>query len=105
MRKIRFVGVRVIFFGTLAVIALGFILSALWNALIPAIFGLPAITFWQALGLFAISRILFGRFGGRPHRFNPRFARGWGSLTPEERERFRAAMGHGCDRTPDGSAL
>ena len=31
----------------------------LWNWLMPAIFGLPHITFWQAVGLNLLSSILF----------------------------------------------
>jgi len=37
----------------------------LWNALIPTIFGLTVINFWQALGLLVLARILFGGFGHR----------------------------------------
>ena len=38
---------------------LGFPLMWLWNWLIPTIFNLPEITFWQALGLNALATILF----------------------------------------------
>jgi len=31
----------------------------LWNWLIPVIFGLPCITFWQAFGLNLLTSILF----------------------------------------------
>ena len=37
----------------------GLVLMYLWNWLMPEIFGLPAITFWQAWGLVVISHILF----------------------------------------------
>ena len=37
---------------------LGFPLMWLWNWLMPGIFNLPEITFWQALGLNALSSIL-----------------------------------------------
>ena len=33
----------------------------LWNWLCPIIFGLPIITFWQALGLSFLSGFLFNR--------------------------------------------
>jgi hypothetical protein len=33
----------------------------LWNLLMPDIFGLPTITFWQALGLMVLSTLLFWR--------------------------------------------
>ncbi|MCU7502994.1 MAG: hypothetical protein HF314_07965 [Ignavibacteria bacterium] len=45
------------------------ILMLLWNALLPAIFGITSITYWQALGLFLLSRLLFGGFGRGPHWF------------------------------------
>jgi hypothetical protein len=93
----RFVGVRFLLFGILFVAIAGLVVMGLWNLLIPPIFGLHDITFWQALGLLALSRILFGGFRGwgrGMHR--ARFARGWNSLTPEEQQRFRAAMGPRC---------
>jgi hypothetical protein len=40
------------------------ILMLLWNWLMPLIFDLTTITFWQALGLLIMSKILFGGFGG-----------------------------------------
>jgi hypothetical protein len=71
--------------------------AGLWNLLMPAIFGLPAIGFWQALGLLVLSRVLFGRYGGWGRRMaNSRFSRGWKNLTPEERQRFSQAMGSRC---------
>lgn len=35
----------------------------LWNELMPAIFGLPTISFWQAFGLMLLCRLLFGDLG------------------------------------------
>ncbi len=76
----------------------GEVVMLLWNWLAPTLFGLPHITFWQALGLLALCRILFGGFGlgGGSHRSNSRrrMAERWEQLTPEERERFRQGM-HG----------
>jgi len=43
----------------------GLVTMWLWNALMPVIFGLPAIGFWQALGLLALSHILFKGGGTR----------------------------------------
>jgi hypothetical protein len=42
----------------------GQVVMYLWNAILPDLFGLRTITFWQALGLLALCRILFGGFGG-----------------------------------------
>lgn len=45
-------------------ILFGFIILWLWNWLMPDLFGLTEITYWQAVGIFILSKILFGGFGG-----------------------------------------
>lgn len=71
----------------------GEIVMHLWNWLLPTLFGWKTVTFWQALGLLVLSRILFGGFGH--HNHGPRGRRHWGKpwekMTPEERERLWAA--------------
>ena len=76
-----------------------FVVMSLWNWLIPAIVGWQTITFWQALGLLVLCKILFGGFhGGRPSRHSRRgMMERWESMTPEERERFREGMRGRCD--------
>lgn len=46
-----------------AFIGFGFLLAALWNWLMPAIFNLPTISFWQAWGIMVLSSILFKGHG------------------------------------------
>lgn len=41
----------------------GYIIMWLWNKLMPEIFGLTTITYWQGIGLFILARILLGSFG------------------------------------------
>ena len=52
--------------GTIAAVGFGLlfgiVIRALWNWLMPLIFGLPTITFWQGVGLFILAKILFGGF-------------------------------------------
>ena len=43
----------------------GTIVMLLWNSLMPPLFSLPALSFWQALGILMLCRILFGGFGMR----------------------------------------
>ena len=94
----------------------GGVVMLLWNWLAPALFGLRLITFWQAIGLLALCRILFGGFGlgGGGHRSGSRRRMEgrirervhermdeWEQMTPEERERFREGMrGRGGVTTP-----
>ncbi|MFK8037262.1 MAG: hypothetical protein AB8B74_03145 [Crocinitomicaceae bacterium] len=46
------------------IILFGFIIMWLWNWLMPDLFGLTTITYWQAMGICLLSKILFGGFGG-----------------------------------------
>jgi hypothetical protein len=46
---------------SLVCLLLGLPLMFLWNWLMPFIFNLPTITFWQAVGLNLLSSILFAR--------------------------------------------
>ena len=90
MKKKWFFWAPVAICGLVLFIALGGeIVLQLWNWLLPPIFGWRAITFWQALGLLALCRILFGGF--KSHGFS-RFQH----MTPEERERFRLRMRERC---------
>ncbi|MGC2323901.1 MAG: hypothetical protein WA463_14820 [Terriglobales bacterium] len=90
---------RLIFIAPLAILGMllfivigGEIVLQLWNWLLPPLFGWRQITFWQALGLLALCRILFGGLGWRGSRrssFRRRMEERCEYMTPEERERFR----------------
>jgi hypothetical protein len=93
----------------------GEVVKLLWNWLAPPLFGLPLLSFWQALALLALCRILFGGFGmgggGHRHyrgrmvervtdRMADRFAQRWQNMSPEERERFRQRVRERCGFDP-----
>src|SRR6266581_6109357 len=102
---------RLIFIAPMAIVGIvlfiligGEIVLHLWNWLLPTLFGWRQITFWQALGILVLCRILFGGFGfhgsQRSHsrrrvgtriadRVAERVAERCENMTPEERERFR----------------
>jgi hypothetical protein len=94
--------------GVLAVVVFGFVVMSLWNWLVPAIFGLKMIGFWQALGLLVLAKILFGGLrgrGGRGGHWRHRMKERWEKMTPEEREKFRAGMRHRCGHAPSQEAV
>jgi hypothetical protein len=101
MKRYRFLRVlKIALFATAAVTAVSFLVMSLWNALMPGIFAVRAISFWQALGLLVLSKILFGGF--RPYRGGPHWRRRmierWEQMTPEEREKFKQGMRRACGR-------
>jgi hypothetical protein len=96
----------------------GAVVRLLWNWLLPPLFGLREITFWQAIGLLALCRILFGGLGMRggdgryrtrlrermADRMADRVAERWVEMTPEERERFRQRLRERCGFDPAANA-
>ena len=97
----------------------GEIVKLLWNWLLPPLFGVRQITFWQGLGILVLARILFGGIGrhGSSDRYNlrhrlreriaermgERIGERWERMTPEERERFRQGMHGRCGFDPFAS--
>jgi hypothetical protein len=49
----------VVFLILLVISLTGFVVLFLWNSIVPDIFGLPRITFLQAIGLFFLFEVLF----------------------------------------------
>ena len=75
----------------------GELVKYLWNWLLPPLFGLHMISFWQALGLLLLCRILFGSWGHGGGNRGPRRRREkWEKMTPEERERMRQSWAARC---------
>jgi uncharacterized membrane protein len=84
----------------------GAVVQQLWNWLLPSLFGWRPITFWQALGLLALCRILFGGFGhhgSTRSNVRRRVADRWERMTPEERNRFRQGLRERCGFGPSAS--
>ncbi len=91
-------GIKLALLGLAAITGFSAAVMFIWNWLMPSIFGLVTIGFWQALGMLVLARILFGGIGGgrawmaggmhanmRDH--NP-IREKWMKMTPEERKEF-----------------
>jgi hypothetical protein len=103
LRVLRFLPLVILF---LAVFT--FFVMRLWNWLTPALFGWHVITYWQALGILVLSKILFGGFRGRPGgggdwRWRRRMMERWDQMSPEEREKFRQEVRRHCGPWGGGS--
>src|SRR5258706_15393652 len=81
----------------------GEVVMRLWNWLLRDLFGFKQLTFWPALGLLVLSRILFGGFGirgGGMNRsmFRRRIGERWERMTPKAREKFCVGVHGGPGR-------
>ena len=104
MRK---VGMGIVFFAA-ATLVLSLVVQVLWNALIPALFNGPMLTYLQAVGLLILSHILLRGWspwrhgnGWRHERWRRRFDEKLAAMTPEDREKFRQEWRRRCGWDPD----
>jgi hypothetical protein len=84
---------RHLLLGLVIVAGFSVVVMLLWNWLAPAIFGLTVINFWQALGLLALTRILFGgirnkHWMGKAHHHHNPIREKWMRMTDDERRKF-----------------
>lgn len=87
----------------IVILLLGAAVQFLWNAILPSLIRVNLLTYWQAVGLLVLCRILFGNLGrGRRSGRPPMDKRGGPlrdklmNMTQEERERFREEWRNRC---------
>ncbi len=88
----------------LIILLLGTVVMYLWNALLPDIVGVKEISFWQAVGILILSRILFGGFhmGSKRRRHHKREfgnpQEKWGSMDKGEKAKFKEGWEAYCKK-------
>lgn len=71
----------------------GAAVMVLWNGLTPALFDWKEVSYWQAIGILVLSRILFGRWGHCGKGCSDGHASPCSStMTAEEREQLDAKV-------------
>lgn len=95
--------VVIILIAAVAITLFGFIVMTLWNAILPVVLHVSTITFWQALGILLLSKILFGGFHGggrgwrnRRNQWRQNMESKLAGMTPEEREKFKQEWRNRC---------
>ena len=102
--------IGIFFFGMMALASLA--VMVLWNWLMPGLIGAASITWLQALGLLALSRLLFGNWGGkrgRGHRgrgmrhgnWKQRWKERYERMSDEEKEAFKQRFKGRCGKSSD----
>lgn len=75
------------------------IVMTLWNAILPDLIHVEHLSYWHAMGLLALCKILFGgfRFGGGGYRNGSNRWKGkFMNMSPEEKEAFKEKMKERC---------
>lgn len=90
---LRWVRLLVLFIivAPLAILVFGGIVMWLWNHALVPVLHVSTLTFWQALGILVLCKILFGSFGGGSGsgRYYQKEKMMWRNMTPEQKERFK----------------
>lgn len=101
-------GIKMILLFLLIGAAMSYLVMTLWNWLMPVVFGLGIITFWQALGILLLAKLIFGfgrgGWGNHGGHWKHHGAPVWKekmeeklkTMTPEEREKFREEWKRRC---------
>ena len=96
--------IKRIIFIPLAIVAgvfiFGYGVMFLWNSILSAVLGISTITFWQAIGILVLSKILFGGFkcGHGHHKCDDHnWNEKWIRLSHEEREKMKAEWRGRCE--------
>ncbi len=100
--KGKFIGIA--FFVIAAITLFPAITMLLWNWLIPTLFSGPVITYWQALGLIILSKILFSSGHGGNRHNKSHSHRPWKSHLKEKIELKHHQEVRAEDETPAESA-
>ena len=84
-----------------AALVFGGIVMVLWNGIVPSVFNLAPLSYWQAVGLFVLSRLLVSpfRFGPRGGTFGlpPHVRDTWMNMSEEERSKFKDEWKARCE--------
>lgn len=96
----KFVFIPFFFLGMIALA--GFVVMELWNWLMPAIFDLTIISYWQALGLLVLGKLIFGGFGwrcggccggGYHHYWKHKFKKKWHHMSDDDKAKWEQRFG------------
>lgn len=102
MRPIKKIGLVLAGIAFFALVIL--LTQVLWNNLIPELFHGPVISYWQALGLLILGKLLFGWHGHKPGggrwggwRQHKEWKEKLANMTPEQREKMKQRFRQYCD--------
>lgn len=84
-RALRITGMVIggVIFAVVVAFLFGYIVQYIWNWLMPELFGLKTIGYWQAFALVILARMLFGGLGHHGRRDSGHFHDKWTGWSKE----------------------
>lgn len=82
-------GAKYVFWFLVMVAIVTAVVMLLWNWLVPELFKGRMISYWQALGILVLARILTGLGKASSSHFKNKMHHGWKSLPDDEKDRLR----------------
>lgn len=82
----------------------GYLIQVLWNWLMPGIFGLREITYWEGVGLFILARFIFGCSfggGGKEEKKHKHKKSDWDKAKEEIKAEFKKEFDKDCGKYYD----
>jgi Ca2+/H+ antiporter, TMEM165/GDT1 family len=75
----------------IGVFVFGEVVMILWNGVLTPVLNVHTVTFWQGLGILALSKVLFSSFNGRGRSRGDYWKQRmmWTQMTPEQKEKFK----------------
>lgn len=99
----KFHPLKILFFITVFitfVAAASWVVMFLWNSILVEVTNVKPLNFWQAAGLLALTKILFGGFGGRrgkwKHSKGKEWKNKWMNMSHEERHDAKSRWKEYC---------
>ncbi len=95
---------KVIFFisvGALYIVVFSGMVYFLWNAILPKVSPLKEVSYFQAMGILALSKILFSsmKFGGRTHHHKSNnWKEKWHGMSNMDKEEMKARWKGYCEK-------
>ena len=95
----KIIGFTMIAIACLALLA--WVVMLLWNGVLAEVVQVSTVTYWQALGLLVLSKILFGGFRGKggdyKKRWKEKMEEKLAGLSEEEREKIKEEWRNRCN--------
>ncbi len=85
----------------LLILLVGLVVMLLWNHVLSPVLEIKQVTYWQAVGILVLCKILFGGIRGGSHkhkRYKGQWQSKWMDMNEEDRHAFKSKWDDYCEK-------